>query len=91
MSDSSKKLRLSPKQSTDLLRLSLGRDEDEQNQAADHVRADLLIDTLKSKVPIDPMLLESLPADDPVRFGGATLWARIEPAVEALPWVESLP
>ncbi len=28
-----------------------------------------------------------LPADDPVRFGGAALWAAIEPAVEALPWV----
>jgi uncharacterized NAD-dependent epimerase/dehydratase family protein len=28
-----------------------------------------------------------LPADDPVRFGADRLWAAIEPAVEALPWV----
>ncbi len=31
--------------------------------------------------------MTGLPADDPVRFGGARLWADIEPAVEALPWV----
>jgi D-glutamate N-acetyltransferase len=29
-----------------------------------------------------------LPADDPVRFGGARLWAEVKAAVEALPWVE---
>jgi len=29
-----------------------------------------------------------LPCDDPVRFGGDRLWADIEAAVEALPWVE---
>jgi len=28
-----------------------------------------------------------LPVDDPVRFGAAPLWAEIEAAVEALPWV----
>jgi uncharacterized NAD-dependent epimerase/dehydratase family protein len=28
-----------------------------------------------------------LPCDDPVRFGPDPLWAAIEPAVEALPWV----
>jgi uncharacterized NAD-dependent epimerase/dehydratase family protein len=28
-----------------------------------------------------------LPCDDPVRFGASGLWARIETAVEALPWV----
>jgi hypothetical protein len=28
-----------------------------------------------------------LPADDPVRFGGGTLWAAIERGVDALPWV----
>ena len=28
-----------------------------------------------------------LPVDDPVRFGGAGLWAAIETGVEALPWV----
>jgi uncharacterized NAD-dependent epimerase/dehydratase family protein len=28
-----------------------------------------------------------LPTDDPVRFGPHDLWAAIEPAVEALPWV----
>ena len=29
-----------------------------------------------------------LPAADPVRFGADPFWARIEPAVEALPWVQ---
>jgi uncharacterized NAD-dependent epimerase/dehydratase family protein len=28
-----------------------------------------------------------LPTGDPVRFGGAPLWADIERSVEALPWV----
>ena len=28
-----------------------------------------------------------LPCDDPVRFGGDSLWAAIEAGVEALPWV----
>jgi uncharacterized NAD-dependent epimerase/dehydratase family protein len=28
-----------------------------------------------------------LPVDDPVRFGGAPLWAEIETAVDVLPWV----
>src|SRR4051794_285176 len=28
-----------------------------------------------------------LPCDDPVRFGGDALWAEVEAAVEALPWV----
>jgi uncharacterized NAD-dependent epimerase/dehydratase family protein len=28
-----------------------------------------------------------LPADDPVRFGGDRLWAAVEQAVDALPWV----
>lgn len=28
-----------------------------------------------------------LPCDDPVRFGGAALWARVVAATEALPWV----
>ena len=33
-----------------------------------------------------------LPADDPVRFGAARLWAEIRSAVEGLPWVvEALP
>lgn len=31
--------------------------------------------------------LTGLPCDDPVRFGAGALWARIAPAVEALPWV----
>ncbi len=31
--------------------------------------------------------LTGLPCDDPVRFGAEALWARIAPAVEALPWV----
>jgi uncharacterized NAD-dependent epimerase/dehydratase family protein len=29
-----------------------------------------------------------LPCDDPVRFGADRLWAEIEAAVEALPWVQ---
>ena len=28
-----------------------------------------------------------LPVDDPVRFGAGPLWAEIQPAVDALPWV----
>jgi uncharacterized NAD-dependent epimerase/dehydratase family protein len=37
---------------------------------------------------IDAVAAETgLPADDPVRFGGARFWASIAPAVEALPWV----
>ena len=31
--------------------------------------------------------LTGLPVDDPVRFGAGPLWARIETAVEVLPWV----
>lgn len=31
--------------------------------------------------------LTGLPADDPVRFGADPLWAQVEAAVEALPWV----
>ncbi|HEY5436635.1 MAG TPA: DUF1611 domain-containing protein [Candidatus Limnocylindrales bacterium] len=30
-----------------------------------------------------------IPCDDPVRFGGEALWARLEAAVDALPWVVS--
>jgi uncharacterized NAD-dependent epimerase/dehydratase family protein len=30
-----------------------------------------------------------LPCSDPVRFGGDALWAQIEAAVEALPWVQA--
>ncbi len=30
-----------------------------------------------------------LPVDDPVRFGPGPLWRAIEPAVDALPWVEA--
>jgi uncharacterized NAD-dependent epimerase/dehydratase family protein len=32
-----------------------------------------------------------LPVDDPVRFGAGPLWARIEAAVDALPWVRTAP
>jgi uncharacterized NAD-dependent epimerase/dehydratase family protein len=32
-----------------------------------------------------------LPADDPVRFGGARLWSAIHAGVDALPWVDALP
>ncbi len=35
--------------------------------------------------------LTGLPCDDPVRFGGADLWARVRSAVDALPWVDPGP
>ena len=35
--------------------------------------------------------LTGLPCDDPVRFGGGDLWARIRTAVDALPWVDPGP
>ncbi|MHC4542651.1 MAG: hypothetical protein ACYS74_23200, partial [Planctomycetota bacterium] len=62
MGESSKRLRLNPEQSTNLLRLGLDRGQDKIDHAAEDTRADLLIDTLGSKIPVDPALLESLPA-----------------------------
>ena len=29
-----------------------------------------------------------LPADDPVRFGGGSLWNAIRESVDALPWIQ---
>ena len=60
MVESSKSLRLNAKQSTGLLRLGLDRDDDKVDRTA--ARADRLLDTLASKMPVDPALLEMLPA-----------------------------
>lgn len=62
MEESSKKLDLNTEQSTNLLRLCLESNREKKQQAAEKNRADLLLDTLASKLPVDPALLESLPA-----------------------------
>jgi hypothetical protein len=58
--DSPKKLELNIEQSTHLLRLGL--DQYGTKKAAEKSRADLLLDVLASKLPVDPALLEALPA-----------------------------
>ena len=60
MTKSSQKLDLTVEQSTNLLRLGLDRDNDKANRVT--ARVDLLLDTLASKIPVDPALLELLPA-----------------------------
>jgi adenylate kinase len=62
MEESSKKLELNTEQSTNLLRLCLDSNRDKTQQAAEKDRAELLLDTLASKLPVNPALLESLPA-----------------------------
>jgi uncharacterized NAD-dependent epimerase/dehydratase family protein len=48
----------------------------------------LIADEAEARAEIARVEAETgLPCDDPVRFGAAGLWARIEAAVEALPWV----
>ena len=48
----------------------------------------LIADEAEARAEIARVEAETgLPCDDPVRFGAHGLWARIEPAVEALPWV----
>jgi uncharacterized NAD-dependent epimerase/dehydratase family protein len=48
----------------------------------------LFPDDADARALIEATAVETgLPCDDPVRFGGDALWARIETAVEALPWV----
>ncbi len=49
------------------------------SRIADEADARRLIDATAAQT--------GLPCDDPVRFGGEALWARIATAVEALPWV----
>jgi uncharacterized NAD-dependent epimerase/dehydratase family protein len=52
----------------------------------------LIADEGEARRVIDATAAETgLPAGDPVRFGGDTLWREIEAAVEALPWVEAAP
>ncbi len=60
MVESSKSLRLNTKQSTHLLRLGLDHNNDKIDRTT--ARADLLLDTLASKIPVDPALLDLLPA-----------------------------
>ncbi len=52
------------------------------------VNTSLLADDGAARRAIDAIAAETgLPADDPVRFGGARLWAETKRAVNALPWV----
>ncbi|UCC99250.1 MAG: hypothetical protein JSW66_05050 [Phycisphaerales bacterium] len=61
MEESPKRLQLNTEQSTNLLKLGLDCGQNKTDQAASNARADLLADTLSSKMPVDPALLESLP------------------------------
>lgn len=48
----------------------------------------LIADDAEARRVIEATAAETgLPADDPVRFGGAALWASIRTAVDALPWL----
>jgi uncharacterized NAD-dependent epimerase/dehydratase family protein len=52
------------------------------------VNTSLVRDEAAARAEIERIAAETgLPADDPVRFGAARLWAEIERAVDALPWV----
>ena len=52
------------------------------------VNSSLIPSDSDARATIDRIAAETgLPADDPVRFGGAPLWAAIEAGVERLPWV----
>lgn len=62
MEEQSKRLQLNVKQSTNLLRLGLDCGQDKMDHAKANTRADLLADTLGSRMPVDETLLESLPA-----------------------------
>lgn len=61
MEESSKRLKLNSEQSTRLLRLGLDSSHATADQTATRSRADLLLDTLASKLPTDPALIETLP------------------------------
>ncbi len=48
----------------------------------------LFADDAEARRIIEAVATETgLPADDPVRFGGETLWAAVRERVDALPWV----
>jgi uncharacterized NAD-dependent epimerase/dehydratase family protein len=50
----------------------------------------LIADPAEARRTMDAIAAETgLPTDDPVRFGPTRLWAEIERAVDALPWVAS--
>jgi uncharacterized NAD-dependent epimerase/dehydratase family protein len=56
------------------------------------VNTSLIADEAEARRTIDEIAAETgLPAADPVRFGGDTLWVAIEAAVDALPWVGPMP
>ena len=57
-----KNLRLNKKQTTRLLELSLHDDQDNCEANADSQKEQLLLDTLRSKLPLDRILERSLPA-----------------------------
>lgn len=61
MKDSPKKFELNIEQSTNLLKLALESNQNEKTQDKEKDRAELLLDILASKLPINPALLESLP------------------------------
>lgn len=53
------------------------------------VNTSQLPDAVEARRAVDAIAAETgLPADDPVRFGGARLWAETKRAVDGLPWVE---
>ena len=52
------------------------------------VNTSLIADDADARRAIAAVSAETgLPADDPVRFGAAALWAEVRDAVDALPWV----
>jgi uncharacterized NAD-dependent epimerase/dehydratase family protein len=54
------------------------------------VNTSLFPDEVEARGVIDAIAADTgLPADDPVRFGGAGFWAATKRAVDALPWVET--
>jgi len=61
MEEASEKFDLNIEQSTNLLRMCLGADQQEIDKTEKKDRANLLHDTLGSKLPVNPALLESLP------------------------------
>ena len=61
MKHSPKKFDLSIEQSTNLLKLALESNQNDKTQDKEKDRAELLLDILASKLPINPALLESLP------------------------------